>query len=163
VRRQWAGQSLPEFALILPVLLLLLFGIVDLGRGVFAYNTIQNAANLGVRVAAVNQIETSPDCDQRRPIENPADPHWSIKTCAANAATGLGVQTSDVTVTYAAPPGNAVLVCSPPTGSPTLQVGCIATVTVTYTFRAATPIVGNLVGPVTLSSTSEMPVERIFP
>lgn len=157
------GQSLVEFALILPVLLLLLFGILDLGRGVYAYNTISNAAHQGARVASVNQIQVSPDCDGSRPIENPADPHWSIKACAIDAAVSLGLQPSDVQVIYSAPPGNTVLVCSPPTGSPKLQVGCLANVTVQYTFRAATPIVGNLVGAIAMSSTAEVPIERIFP
>lgn len=152
------GQSLVEFALLFPVLILLLFGIVDLGRGVYAYNTVDNAARQGARVAAVNQIQTSPDCDQSRPIENPADPHWSIKTCAAVAAYSLGVTAGDVAVTYFPPPGNALLTCSP-----TLHVGCIAKVTVQHTFRAATPIIGNLVGDIALSSTAEIPIERVFP
>lgn len=153
-----SGQSLTEFALILPLLILLLFGIVDLGRGIYAYNTIANAATQGARVATVNQIQTSPDCDQSRPIENPADPHWSIKTCAAVAASGLNVQTTDVAVSYFPPPGNALLTCTP-----TLHVGCIARVTVVHSFRPATPIVGNIVGTVALSSTAEVPLERVFP
>jgi Flp pilus assembly protein TadG len=147
-----------EFALLFPVLILLLFGIVDLGRGVYAYNTIDNAARQGARVATVNQIEESPDCDESRPIEDPADPHWSIKTCAVVAAFSLGVAMSDVDVTYFAPPGNVLLTCSP-----TLHVGCIAKVTVQYAFRPATPIIGNIVGDVALSSTAEIPVERVFP
>jgi Flp pilus assembly protein TadG len=161
--RRAGGQSLAEFALVLPILVLLIFGIVDLGRGVYAYNTIANAARQGARVATVNQIQVSPDCDESRPIENPADPHWSIKACAVHAAVSLGVLASDVQVIYSAPPGNAILVCSPPTGSPKLQVGCLANVTVEYTFRAATPIVGNIIGPIAMSSTAEVPIERIFP
>ncbi len=49
------GQSLVEFALILPLFLLFIFGIIDLGRGIYAYNTIQNAAREGTRVAIVDQ------------------------------------------------------------------------------------------------------------
>jgi Flp pilus assembly protein TadG len=136
----------------------MLFGIVDLGRGVYTYTTIDNAARQGARVASVNQIETSVDCDESRPIEDPSDPHWSIKTCAAAAATGLGVTTAQVTVSYFPPPGNALLTCLP-----TLHVGCIARVNVQHTFQPATPIVGNLVGPIAMSSTAEVPVERVFP
>lgn len=156
------GQSLVEFALILPVVLLLIFGILDLGRGVYAYNTVANAARQGARVATVNQILVSPDCDESRPIEDPSDPHWSIKRCAVDAAVALGVQLTDVDVSFANPPGNTLLQCSAPTGVPTLQVGCLATVTVRYTFRPATPIIGNLVGTVAMELTSELPVERVF-
>ncbi|HEV2033452.1 MAG TPA: TadE/TadG family type IV pilus assembly protein [Candidatus Dormibacteraeota bacterium] len=40
-----------EFALISPVLLLLLFGIIDVGRAIFYYDTVNHAAREGARVA----------------------------------------------------------------------------------------------------------------
>ncbi|MDQ6876342.1 MAG: pilus assembly protein [Candidatus Dormibacteraeota bacterium] len=45
------SQALIEFALISPVLLLLLFGIIDIGRAVFYYDTIGHAAREGARTA----------------------------------------------------------------------------------------------------------------
>jgi Flp pilus assembly protein TadG len=156
-RRRERGQGLVEFSLVFPVFILLLFGILDLGRAIYAYNTIADAAREGARVAIVNQIQTSPDCVVERPIQNPATPHWSIKTCAVQWAIALGVQESDVTVSYAAPPGVAL------TCSPTVAVGCIASVTVAHTFNAITPVIGNLVGTISMSSTSQVPVERVFP
>jgi hypothetical protein len=45
------SQAMIEFALISPVLLLLLFGIVDIGRAVFYYDTVNHAAREGARVA----------------------------------------------------------------------------------------------------------------
>ena len=42
--RREAGQELVEFALILPLLLLLFLGIIEFGRAMLAYNTIANAA-----------------------------------------------------------------------------------------------------------------------
>jgi hypothetical protein len=45
------SQALIEFALVSPVLLLLLFGIVDIGRAIFYYDTISHAAREGARVA----------------------------------------------------------------------------------------------------------------
>ena len=47
------GQALTEFALILPVLLLLLLGIIEGARIVWAYITIQNAAREATRYAVV--------------------------------------------------------------------------------------------------------------
>jgi hypothetical protein len=40
-----------EFALVSPVLLLLLFGIVDIGRAIFYYDTVNHAAREGARTA----------------------------------------------------------------------------------------------------------------
>jgi Flp pilus assembly protein TadG len=57
------SQALIEFALVSPVLLLLTFGVVDVGRAVFYYDTINNAAREGARVAvrASNQLPTNSD------------------------------------------------------------------------------------------------------
>jgi Flp pilus assembly protein TadG len=53
------GQSLAELALILPLLLLILMGIFDLGRGIFFYSTIQNSAREGARYGAVNHCDST--------------------------------------------------------------------------------------------------------
>ena len=47
------GQSLVEFALVIPVFLLLLFGIVEFGRAWETMNVATSAAREGARVAAV--------------------------------------------------------------------------------------------------------------
>ncbi|MCM3709080.1 TadE/TadG family type IV pilus assembly protein [Sporosarcina luteola] len=47
------GQALVETALILPILLILLFGITDLGRVFHAYLTLDHAGREAARVAAV--------------------------------------------------------------------------------------------------------------
>src|SRR5437870_2601945 len=46
------GQSLVEFALALPVLLLLLLGLADFGRAFYYTSTIANAARVGAEYAA---------------------------------------------------------------------------------------------------------------
>lgn len=43
------GQSLVEFALILPVLMLLILGVIDLGLGFKTYISLTNAAREGAR------------------------------------------------------------------------------------------------------------------
>jgi Flp pilus assembly protein TadG len=45
-----AGQSMVEFALLLPIIVLLLVGVFDLGRAFFSYIAITNAAREGARV-----------------------------------------------------------------------------------------------------------------
>jgi hypothetical protein len=47
------SQALIEFALISPVLLLLLFGIIDIGRAAFYYDTLSHAAREGARTAVI--------------------------------------------------------------------------------------------------------------
>jgi hypothetical protein len=63
VGRGQRSQALIEFALVSPVLLLLLFGIVDIGRAIFYYDTINHAAREGARTAirASNQLPTNAD------------------------------------------------------------------------------------------------------
>ncbi len=151
------GQSLVEFALVIPIIILLVVGFFEIGRAVFAYNTLANAARQAVRVAAVNQIASVTDCDESRPIEDPYEPHWSIRGCAIAAASTLGITTANISISYSAPPSTTV------TCSPTLHVGCIASVTVTYAYTISTPFVNRLIGSISMSQTSQMPVERVFP
>lgn len=44
------GQAIVELALVLPVVLMILFGITEFGRALHAYLAIQNAAREGVRL-----------------------------------------------------------------------------------------------------------------
>lgn len=136
-----AGQSLAEFALVIPVLLLLFMGILDFGRAIYAYNTLSNAAREGARVAIVDQTVTSgvPAAAQR----------------AADQSTGLGVDpATDVDVTYTAPDGSAC---------PSHALGCFATVDVRYEFRAITPLIGNIVGPLDLEVSTALAIEYTKP
>ncbi len=54
MRRGDSGQAIIEFALILPVFLLLVFGFVDSARAVFEYITLADAAREGTRYAIVH-------------------------------------------------------------------------------------------------------------
>ncbi|WP_274363981.1 TadE/TadG family type IV pilus assembly protein [Paenibacillus thermotolerans] len=49
LRKDERGQALTEFAIIAPVMLLLVFGIVDLGRYMYGYLNLQLAAQETVR------------------------------------------------------------------------------------------------------------------
>jgi Flp pilus assembly protein TadG len=151
------GQSLVEFALVIPIIILLVVGFVEIGRAVFAYNTVANAARQAVRVAAVNQLPDVTDCDASRPVEDPFEPHWSLRGCAIAAGAALGITAANVSVAYAAP-ASTTLSCAP-----TLHVGCIASVTVTYDYTISTPFVSLLIDNISMSQTSDMTVERVFP
>lgn len=81
-RRRGRGQALVEFALVLPVFLLIIFGVVDFGRAVYGFNTIGNAARAGGRVAIVSQTPAT------------------IQNAAIGEAIGLGTQPADVVISY---------------------------------------------------------------
>ena len=49
--RSQRSQGLTEFAIIAPIILLLTFGIIDFGRALYVWITLQQAANEGARVA----------------------------------------------------------------------------------------------------------------
>jgi len=63
---QQGGQSLLEFAIALPVLIILLLGVLDVGRMYFTFLAIQNAAGEGALYAAINprciQPSDGPEC-----------------------------------------------------------------------------------------------------
>jgi len=54
--RDERGGGAVEFALVLPFLMLMLFGIIDCGRWLWYYNMASKATQAGARVAAVTQI-----------------------------------------------------------------------------------------------------------
>ena len=144
------GQAIVEFALVIPIFLLIFFGIIDAGRLIFTYNTVANAARSGARVAIVNQTDTGTNtCDTTSATA------WS-KGCAAVSAISLGLDPTDDTqihVEYRNVTDTGG--CSP------LKIGCLAVVTVTGHFSALTPIIGQYIGPIDISSTAKIPIERV--
>lgn len=145
------GQALVEFALVFPLLLLMLFGIIDAGRLIYTYNTVANAARNGARVAIVNQSTAGTDtCDTTQPTAWPTG-------CATSSGIALGLTATDVSVDYRDPTDTGPCATS---GNP-LTIGCIAVVKVTGRFQPLTPVIGQLIGPVSLTSTAKIPVERV--
>lgn len=53
--KEQKGQSLVEFALLLPLLLLLICGVVDLGRLLFAYVSLNMTAQEAVRLGGLGK------------------------------------------------------------------------------------------------------------
>lgn len=55
MKKDERGQALVEMALILPILLLLLAGILDVGRMLFSYENLQMAAQEAVRLGGLGK------------------------------------------------------------------------------------------------------------
>jgi Flp pilus assembly protein TadG len=89
-RRGTTAQGLLEFALITPMLLLLLFGIIDFGWMVFNFSQLYNALREGTRYGSV------PGFDTLSQIKNCS----GIKSQITTYAGFSGVKAANITVWY---------------------------------------------------------------
>ncbi len=100
--RKNQGQVLVEWALILPLFVIILFGIVDFGFFIFCQNTQQAATREGMRLAAYNDPSITNDMIKQRIISTAPglqiDPVADITTIVTMAPTG-DIASGDPTVT----------------------------------------------------------------
>lgn len=120
-----AGQSLVEFALVLPLVLLLLIGILDLGRGFQAYVSLGNAVREAAREATVHGSAAAVTW-------GPAANDASVVTAVRGRLAGIPV--ADVTVTSSWPDGDNAL-------------GSVVVVTASHSFR---PVAFEFLGGITI-------------
>jgi Flp pilus assembly protein TadG len=67
-RHRTRGQSLVEFALVFPIFLAILIGMVDVGRAVWANNAVANAAREAARYAIVHGGSKTNPCPVGPPV-----------------------------------------------------------------------------------------------
>lgn len=140
------GQALVEFSLVFPIFLLIFIALFDVGRAVFTYNSLTNAAREGARLAIVNQDEAT-IIDRAKAQVAMAElnvPNVTIEFYQENA-DGTP-DTSNECPTYVA-------------------VGCLAVVSFEATYTPITPIVGNFMfqNGVTFTAKSMLAVEFSCP
>ena len=137
-RRQ--GQSLVEFAVVLPIFLLILAGIVDFGLGLYSQMTVINAAREGARIGVVTIVGV--------------DPTTSVDNRVRAMTAGLDQSKLDVIVTCQRPTGPTTFGnCS----SPAWQSDDAVRVEVNYDYKMLWPLaLGNSLQ---LSSTVQMRIE----
>lgn len=99
-RQSEEGQSLVEFALVLPVLLLLILGLFDVARAVWQENTLAYAAREGTRYAIVHGSASNDPSS--------ADFTADIEAVVRSAAIGV----PDVVVTVGYPDTAASVPCN---------------------------------------------------
>ncbi len=58
-RIKWRGQTLVEFALVFPIVLLIILAIIEVARLLFAWVAIENGARFGVRYAVTGDYNTA--------------------------------------------------------------------------------------------------------
>jgi hypothetical protein len=138
-----SGQALVEFALVLPLLLLLVFGMLDFGK---AYNYWNDATHLtaeGARFATVNRKPDVASSDSLQlQIRNQAD-SGELR----NGGTAAVAAPAQVCVEF-------------PNGTPVYGDPVRVRMSFTYTFI---PFIGNKVGFLsrTITSTSVMRLETL--
>jgi len=121
------GQSVVEFALVLPVLLLLLVTAIDFGRAYHAYTALENAVRVGGTYATVNATAL----DYGSTAERIADIKSKI-VAACDLSPAL--DPSNVSIQE---------VLADPTNP---QEGDSATISAVYQFPLITPLARSLVG-----------------
>jgi Flp pilus assembly protein TadG len=132
------GSALVEFSLIAFMFIVVLIGVVELGRMLLVYNTLANAARAGARYAIVHGGERTGSGS-----DGPSGPGSvsEVQTVVEDYASAGLINTSDLTVNVTYPDNSNA-------------AGSRVSVTVTYPF---TPMVRyfNSMLSTTLGSTSE--------
>lgn len=141
------GVAMAEFALIVPVFLLLVIGIISFGRVFFVWNDANHLANETARWAAVDQ--------------NPYAPVGATLSSLPPGARTLqqhvcdnGYADASISITYQNPP---------PAGQPSPGVGQYLTVRIAKPIRLRInlPIIRSLDASFTVRGTSTQRIENI--
>lgn len=113
------GAVAVEFAILAPVLIMMLLGIMEFGRAYNAQITLSNAAREGVRVMAINNSQSA------------------AKAAASSSAVALnpGLKSEKIVFKYQTTPATTPV---PTACAPNVQV----TVTIDYTLTTMTGIAG---------------------
>lgn len=126
-RRSESGASAVEFALLLPVLMMILFGIIEFGLALYRQAILTNASREGARLGIVQSI--------------PAITNGQINVAIDNYLTAAGI-----------PPGNVTraIVAGGVTGTPVT-----VTLTLPYTY-AVLPGLTSIVPTINLTAQTVM-------
>ncbi len=154
VRAAVRGQALVEFALVFPIFLLLLFGLIEVGRFIYLNNAFNEAAREAARFGSVEQWQyacpagvSSPDrfsCTARvaRDRIAGAPAAFQVKvTCSTGTAAAATVSAQDCRTNDLL----TVTVFTPSSGPDV--------------FRFLTPIVGQLIRAPVISGQAQVVVQ----
>ncbi|HEY0614373.1 MAG TPA: TadE/TadG family type IV pilus assembly protein [Candidatus Elarobacter sp.] len=142
MRRGERGNALVEFALVSTMALTMMFGVVDLGRALYTYHLVANAARAATRYAIVRGSTCTVDgCPAT------AD---SIQTYARGLAPAIDPSALVVTTAWSAAAG-----CTDPANQ---GPGCIVSVSVSYPFRFLVPVLPRYT--MTIRSASQMVIAQ---
>jgi Flp pilus assembly protein TadG len=159
-----AGQSLVEFALVIPVFLLVLCGVFDGARLVYMNSVLSQAAREAARVTSVEAAwvgSTDPSCNT---VGGPVCPaSFGALLANANAAANRMIAPfADIPIpsTYM----SCDVAGGAPTGAWTSQscnvrsTGDVVSIRVVMRYDAITPLIGQLIPSIGLSGSATMAI-----
>lgn len=178
-RSRGSGQGLVEFALVLPVFLLILFGLIDVGRYVYLNSVLSQAAREAARVGAaeagwIGKTTTDdPACVTSSALVTAANPGAHVCPAAVSGASNsLQAEVTAAANRMVAPFGSVKDVyfsCQPTGSAPAANwtnTDCVAAnrapsksvvwVRVDQTFTPMTPVIGQIIGTLTTTASSTM-------
>jgi hypothetical protein len=145
IKRREYGQDLIEYAIIFPLLFLILVGIFDLGRVVYYYSSLTNAAREGARWGIIHPDDTS---------------NISAIICNYSVGLDLGCPNPPLTIDWIDRDGNSLAM-----NSDNLSKVRDIRIKVTYQFKPVTPLIASLLNlgqgdTLTLNGQARMRVEQ---
>src|SRR5262249_8177600 len=123
-KKRQRGVTLVEQALILPILVAVFFGAVDIARAIYSYSYVTYIAREATRWASVRSTPGG--------VNGPAVTNTDVKNFVSNTA-GMGLKPNKFST--------ATVWKAPPNGSPLCTAGnshksgCVVQVTVNYNFE----------------------------
>ncbi len=142
-----SGAEVFEFALVMPVLFLVLFGVMGFGQALYSYHFVSHAAREGARFAIVRGAACSTFA-----TACPADDRDVRNYVVSIAPGGIDTSTNNLQVTTTWP-GNGAGTCTT-ANSP----GCPVKVQITYNFHFIFPLLPSSSVPIT--SASQMVISQ---
>ncbi|MGD8684132.1 MAG: TadE/TadG family type IV pilus assembly protein [Chloroflexota bacterium] len=135
-KQKQRGQAIGEFALIIPLLFVMIVALLDFGRIVYVNNALAEGAREGAR--------------------------WGAVQGRAATTAGLTSVADETKARMTAVPNPSVTVSCDRliTTTPNCSTGDIIEVTATSVVSPMTPIIGQFIGPVTLTSTAKMSIHQ---
>jgi len=144
-RRRAGGQALVEFSLVLIPFMWLMLGIVDLGRGIYIYNGVAEAAREIARADSVHACDATPSaCSVGTSSQTTAAINVQKRLVAGLGGTGSSIafactNDADTVITSNCTSGNYVRV------------------TVSVPFSVITPLL-SMVAPRTMTSVTHIQI-----
>lgn len=151
-RKRFKGQGMVELALVLPLFLLLLYGIFEVGRLVFMYSAVLNASREAARYAGAADAVRANDASY---LEYYKDCE-GIRARAQNISGFVNLTaTNAITISYDSGPGTGSIETSCEalrSSGRTLALGDRVNVTVTAIFSPIVPVLN--IAEIPISSTT---------
>lgn len=181
-RQGQAGQGLAEFALVVPVFLLVVFGLFDVGRLVYTNSVLSQSAREGARLAATEAAwigVPGAGCVSDETAIGAGNPGAHV--CPADVATfkahvvaavnrmaisvgpitTVHLSCNDGTVDDPAPSGEWTEAsggngCQDANGNAVSSIGELVSVRIEYTYQPMAPVITSIIGSVPLTGSATM-------